>query len=357
MPFPYQRARSFLENTLRQQLPHRLKAAAEEIVSLHLDPRNFPMSVEGNQRVIHNALAEGKNAEEVRRLISFEDTNAIRGVARVMARTHLNRQGIGSVTVHTPRAARTLSPRVLGIFDIFRDFPQEIGSFRAIACAWYELAKCWQGDADPQRCFSRAAVDVLGYLHQLEDETVALIEQGEMPPRALLGMMAGLPDDQIKEAQSWVKVVLGVSSGFRYLHQRYKLDPTILWQCLGAVRTAEDVFDLTRDAQRAVYEFGSALAPSFFADLGAPAFCKPDTHVLDSVSAIRGSSQSQSSAVAYVFQEAAWLASHGVHQVSPRQIDKIMFLGCSGRWYLILSEPLPNAGDTKKAFLRCLASA
>jgi hypothetical protein len=85
------------------------------------------------------------------------------------------------------------------------------------------------------------------------------------------------------------------------------------------------------EVQTNIREYGTALAGSFLADLGSDHFVKIDTHVKDAVAAwlLKDKEKVRNSEAFGMIRDTALK-----HKIAPRSIDKIMYLGGSGRWYL-----------------------
>ncbi|RUO62215.1 hypothetical protein [Pseudidiomarina insulisalsae] len=298
-----------------------LSNAAEFITNSHLDPNNFAMPMtESSASEIRNLLARGSYST-VNDKLKFEPTQTIRGVIRVMVRTHLNRQGVGFVSRNS--ANKTLAKRVLLPFEGEFDYERMIDHNCYIE-SWQRAADTNPADYDE---IDRRAIEGLKNLRGGQRTNAAVAKH-------FLGN------------DNWAKVLTGIYSGLLYLHEHYEFNPDTLWadmnECLGNAQAAKK---LVRNVQSGIHQYGTALAGSFLADLGHPGFVKPDTHVISGVAAMLGKDNvSQEEAVHFVYELAE------KYSVSPRAIDKIFYIGCSGKLYLYDLE-INNSGHFKAKFL------
>lgn len=313
--------------------------AAQRLLDVHLDPRHFAMPVHGladEQALL--AWCRGSAAlDEAHRCLHFEPTRSLTGVVRVLARTHINRQGVGEVT----RAARwkVQSPRVVGLFSA-DDGDAQVRRWRdhrLLVDDWLALAVRWRDAGTPaEQRFEAADIDALEALRRLSPDQAARVTVAQVPGLARRG---------------WGRVVLGLHTGVLYLERRFAFDPVRLWAAVDAATSAGAVAALADEARAAVTEFGPALSASFFADLGSAQFVKGDVHVTDVVGAATGAQPGAEAAVAAV----RTLAAAG--GLLPRQVDKLMYLACSGKFYLAgLKPPKQLADQRKRALMAALRS-
>ena len=313
--FPYPQARLFLIEAVQRWLPSEQREFAERIVDLHLDPENFAMPIKVNKKELVDALSNNKDLDNLRNCITFEDTKDIPGIARVMIRTHLNRQGIGFVT--RGAKSKTLTERVMGVFPVGMN-PEEYLSWQALTARWLDFAEtCRQNGV-------------------LDDDGNPLFDDDELSSLRIISQVGEHEYERIKSNpqihNNWAKLFMGVYSGFKYLEKNYDLDANRIWLHIDeASRTPSGVYTLVKHASKCIHEFGSTLAGSFFADLGAAQFIKDDIHVIDSIAAFSGLSTNQ---VRGEFSFNVMHHSAQVHNVTPRAIDKVMYLAGSGVLYL-----------------------
>jgi hypothetical protein len=119
-----------------------------------------------------------------------------------------------------------------------------------------------------------------------------------------------------------------------------------------ASQSPDSVQKLILEVKTYVREYGQALAGSFLADLGGEQFVKTDTHVKGAVSAFLDTEQVDDRRAFEVIRKAA--EKHGI---TPRAIDKIMYLGGSGKWYLLGFQDGLQQRSTKSEFLERLRRA
>jgi hypothetical protein len=317
------------------------EVAAERLLNVHLNPRHFPMP-------IHDLVSEGLLIEFCRGssdisgasdLLSLEPTRSIKGIARVLARTHMNRQGVSDVTrgAHGPRW-KAQSPRVVNLFEGINtdDDLRQWLDYKTMINAWIALANRNSGDHAPDELrFDGGDIESLMALGDLSAAQARCAQASGVPGVTKMG---------------WARVVLGLYTGLVYLDQRFGLSAARVWARLDAVRTARDVAELSADAQRHITEFGSALAPSFFADLGSEQFVKPDVHVVDVTSARSMShSANHETSIAFVRQLASDVGW------SPRKVDKLIYLACSANFYLAgIKLPKRDKDERKKLLMEAL---
>lgn len=301
------------------QVPGFEERSARRLLDVHLDPPNFPMGLQSNTAeaaLRHHCLGTAPT-EAARNLLVKEETRTIVGIARVMARTHINRQGVGDVTRGITRTQAASSPRVVGLFEGLRTEKdlRPLLDHRVLLDHWLAHANANAGAATPEAArFSPEDIASLRVLREMTPQAMAEATSGTAPRVA---------------KQGWRKVVLGVHSGLKFLEDRYGLDADRVWEAIDGAVTAERVGVMVKEARRGIKEYGAALAGSFYADLGSGNFVKPDVHVVDCSAAASGvRTISEANAVATV---------HRLAQQSglpPRAVDKLMFLGCSRRFFI-----------------------
>ena len=303
---------------IRQLDPGISESAARRILDVHLDPHNFPMPVqsqaaEAGLLALCNGQADLGTAAEI---LDFEPTREIHGIVRVLARTHINRQGVGDVT----RGAqwKSQSPRVMKLFEGLRhvdDFRAWL-DHRVMIDRWLSVAESSSREGAPVDVqFDIRDVESLHALRRLSREQARRLNVSQVPGLAKRG---------------WGRVVLGLHTGVMYLEERFAMSADRIWAAVDSTTTAQEVATLSADARMHVTEFGPALSASFFADLGSEQFIKPDVHVVDVASAALGGAATATPevSVAFVRRVAAEVG------LSPRAVDKLMFLACSQKFYL-----------------------
>jgi len=327
--------RQYALKSIMLSLPSIDKRAAKRLLSIHLEPRHFPMpimDITSAERLIDLCRSE-ENLSVADNFLVFENTRSITGIARVLARTHINRQGVGAVT----RSAQwpVQSPRVVQLFE-FAPSEEDLRSwldFDSMVRAWLQLGLRYRDDtAGADRHFDQGDIDSLKALAKLTSRQAMTLTAKEVPGVTKL---------------AWAKVVLGLYTGLVYLDRRYRFDASNIWHTLDMARTAIEVDALWRDAQKCITEFGPRLAPSFFADLGCPQFVKADTHVSDVTRAalnLNGEIAAQE-CIDFVRHLAAGAGC------PPRGIDKLIYFACSGKFYLAGIKLRKSSADMHKRLL------
>ena len=320
---------------IRQLAPQLDERAARRLLEAHLDPAHFAMPIHDlavEKRLI--AWSQGdEDLPSATEFLRFEETRTIRGIARVMARTHTNRQGVADVT----RAARwrVQSPRVVGVFELAQDNAalQRWTEYTPMLEAFLDLASRNRAPTtDAAAHFAPKAIQNLEALARLTPEEARKLGARDVPGC---------------DGPGWARVVLGLHTGLRYLDERFGFDASRVWSAVEAARHATEVDALARDARRQVTEFGAALSHSFFADLGCASFVKADVHVTDVVGA----------ALKLNGKPAPQLCIDFVRQMAeetgrtPRAIDKLLYFACSGKLYLAGLAPAKAVADAAKAQL------
>jgi hypothetical protein len=307
------------------------RKTAQRLLDIHLHPLHYAMHVHDDaieQQLIDLCQRSG-DLEAADSFLVFEQTRTIRGIVRVLARTHLNRQGVAGVTRGARR--KTLSPRVMGLFDVSDSDVCAWLDYRTLIDAWIDMAERNTGDEkSAESHFSASDVTSLKALARLSADDAKKLRASEVRDITNLG---------------WARVVLGLYTGLVYLHERYGFDADKVWARLDSVNSPEEVSKLSLDAQQNITEFGKALAPSFFADLGSGNFVKPDVHVRDVAAAICGHSVDADEAVQFVRQLAART------EWAPRKVDKLLYFACIGKLYLAGLEPEKATATARKTAL------
>jgi len=268
--------------------------------------------------------------------MEFEPTRSIQGIFRVMVRTHLNRNGIGFVSRSEGdlrnSKGKTLSPRVLGPFDDNCN-PVQLSEWSALLDAWLLYAdRCPYpqlfNNEDPRSIEKLKSIDPKVYYNAKEWKNKYDIHN------------------------NWANLALGVYDGLNYLNQFYEFDPHRLWSRIdSASQSYEGVDKLIEEVETNIRGYGSTLAGSFLADLGSAQFIKTDAHVMDSVAELLKVRSVTKQTAFSVVRELAHR-----HTLSPRAMDKMMYLGCSGNWYLVGREHKGQQA-AKKEFLNILGTA
>lgn len=320
---------------IRRLAPQLDERAAQRLLEAHLDPAHFAMPIH-DAAVETQLIAWSQGNEDLSvatGFLRFEDTRTIRGIARVMARTHTNRQGVANVT----RGARwkVQSPRVVGVFETAPDDAalHRWTHYTPLLEAFLELASHNSApSSDAEAYFAPEDIRKLEALAQLT------------PAQA---RKLGARDVAGGDKPGWARVVLGLYTGLCYLDERFGFDASRVWSALEAARHTTEVDALWKDARRQVTEFGPALASSFFADLGCASFVKADVHVTDVVGAAvkRDEQLTPQRCIDFVRLMAEETGR------TPRAIDKLMYFACSGKFYLAGLAPAKHEADTAKAQL------
>jgi len=134
-----------------------------------------------------------------------------------------------------------------------------------------------------------------------------------------------------------------------HLRNLYELDAAKFTATLDSASEKIDTVNaLVRCASRTgrgkIFQYGQALAGSFFADIGRAQFVKSDVHVVEMAAATLGlSSIPDAKALALVQQ---CVARTGM---MPRAVDKLMYLAGSSNFYLY-GERLPDSENVKLNF-------
>lgn len=303
-----------------------ISSSVDFLVDLHLNSNHYAMPVISKDLNWYIQKLEQHDYDAISDSLVFEQTKTMRGIIRVMVRTHLNRQGVGLIVRGSQN--KTLTPRVLAAFDDEFEYESLFSSDGFIAL-WQNMLEKRPELYDEIDRKSLCALSGLG-------------EEVLLSSRLLQG--CGLHNN-------WAKVLTGVYSGIRYLKQEYDFMPVKLWQeiddCAGNYNNAEK---LVKKFRGNVHQYGIALAGSFLADLGSKDFVKSDTHVLDCAAIILNREKvSDHEAVNLVYAISDNL------KIPPRMVDKVFFLGCSGYFYLT-GFKANHTRELKQNFLRKIAS-
>lgn len=314
--------------------------AAKRLLTVHLEPAHFAMPIH-DPAVEARLMAWCRGDEDIAAASAFlrlEDTRTMTGISRVMARTHINRQGVANVR----QGARwpVQSPRVVDLFDLAPDEEslRRWTDYHSLIESWLALARRYEAaDIGEDRRFRPSDIQCLEKL-----ATLSVAQARSLTARQAAQLCGNI---------GWARVVLGFFTGLLYLENRFEFRADKVWEAIDNARTAAQVDALSRDAQRQVREFGPRLAPSFFADLGGANFVKADTHVTDVVSAalkLPGDAGAQES-IDFVRELSQSIGC------TPRALDKLMYLACSGKFYLAGVElSKAQAGARKRQLLDIL---
>ncbi len=322
----YQVARDYLTQSVEAELI-RLgyrDGLGQILVELHLDERFYKMPVQIDLAAQHAVLAQqhppGELIERLAHAVEFEDLTDFGGILRVFARTLLNRAGISDILrgQAAPDAGlrRHIIPRVSRVLDAMTAAldHQDLTNYDTLL-AVIEAAAMTHVDQDgPQ-----------GFLAQDLSTIEALRREGVGTTAQAVGDVA-----QLCGLQGWVKWTRGLYSGIRWLSEVSEMD---LERFRATVQASIDGAEggplgLGGDLAGSVQEMGLALAMSFFGDLGNPQFAKPDRHVVRALRAYDGARLSARQAF-----ERLVLHSNQAG-VSPRELDKVLYLAGSGNFYL-----------------------
>ena len=154
---------------------------------------------------------------------------------------------------------------------------------------------------------------------------------------------------------NWAKVFRGVHSGLLHLRNLYEFDAEKFMATLDtAGENIAEVSALVQSASRAgrgkIFQYGQALAGSFFADIGRGQFVKPDVHVVEIAAATLGCTAISAEQAVCVVQQSALHAG-----VVPRAVDKLMYLAGSSNFYLYGGR-LREAEPVKRRFRLWIAN-
>jgi len=295
----------------------------------------MPIAVNSSEML--SSITRGEHSEGLRRHIQFEKTAQIQGVCRVMVRTHLNRQGVGSLTNRSSN--KTLSPPVLNIFQ--DDFDPKKYT------VWSNLIESWLIEAKKNltlrnQAFKPEDIDALEELHSHNYEYVSN------------------SDNEMPNVKSWRKISTGVYTGIRHLSSKYALNPEAINNAPreAAQNGLNGINRLIYETSSAIDQFGIPLASSFWADLGSPGsekFVKADVHVTDSVKCFYGDlCPGGAELLQFSFDKVCESSSE---LASARAVDKLLYFCGSTKLYFLEGIPTNkefSAGSRKDEFLALL---
>ena len=333
--FPFKEAKQLLINLTREGLPSNLKNKAELILNLHLDEETFPMSdmSEEDQKGLCELIENGASLEEVKSKLTFEKTRTPEGIFRVMVRTHLNRSGIGNISEGISAKRKTQSPRVLNYTNTIR-FAD--ASEQEIILGWYEFALINRDLEKPALYYNDSAIKALESLLEKVNKDGTISSKGITSSKLQkeLGINLG-----------WCRIVLGIITGIKYLRANNWVE--LQRKSFADTLSYNDIDKMIKDCSKNVCEYGYALGGSFFGDLGSPYFVKDDVHVRDGINALFENLSSSEKRVEVLINSAQNIG------VKPRVLDKILYFGGSGNYYLI-GQKLSNSRSIKTKFIEGL---
>jgi len=341
--FPVAEVRAKVVSLLEENLPPVLQHRAQAILNLHMHPSNFVMTCMTQEECHHliHLLESNSCEEDVQRAIKFENVATLAGRLRVLVRTHLNRSGINHIS--QGYWEKTLSPRILNFTDSLSLDVDLAAIQNTLPVRWLEFAQMHQDGTDKSRYHDARALRTLGTLCSRQDELFRFIETSPGKPSApKLVQKFGTSNIDL----GWCRIMLGVMSGLKFLKETHTDVLRIISRDTLAYK---EIHQLTKDCQNNISEYGYALAASFLADMGSAFFVKDDTHVRDCMSALYPGMRTAESRVERVIHEANLIG------LTPRALDKLMYLPCSGNLYL-LGLKLQNAPQMKASLLRYLAT-
>ena len=294
------------------------------LVDLHLDDRFYVMPISVDLHVQQHVLRDAGHADDLvtalGAAVRFEDTTTFGGVLRVFARTLLNRAGVADMGRGEPQADATMRhhvvPRVNRILSALES-EQQIQRL----VEYDSLLELMELTAlQYLQCDGPQGIDA-GDLRAIQALREAGVASTHAPIREIR---------QICGLQGWAKWVRGLHSGINCLSATCGLDIESFREMVQHAidNGANGPLALGLQYENAVQEMGLALALSFFGDLGYKQFAKPDRHVIDALEAYEGTTFS----AARAFSRVQWHAS--VAGVTPRCLDKVLFLAGSGNFYL-----------------------
>lgn len=322
----YVRAHTYLSNSLGAWLrAHGHDASlAETIIQLHLRHDAYIMPIQVDLAA-QRALVSGQQAttdmsSDLLRCVEFEVLTNFTGVFRVFARTLLNRSGVADLVSRGggdrgDDLLRHVSPRVAAVLDSL-GATQEMRN----ACNYDTLLALVEGvavaklGANAERGFEDVDVVAIRRLRQAGAES---LDENVID----LGRRVG--------SYGWARWIRGLHSGLNYFHRAFDFDNDRFWHAVHAAEAIDSgPLRLANELQANVQEMGLALALSFYGDLGRPEFAKPDKHVTDALAALVGERVSSRKGLA--------LLQHHAREarVSPRCLDKVLYLAGSGKFYL-----------------------
>ncbi len=335
--FPFKEAKQLLIELTREGLPHNLKNSTELIVNLHLDEETFPMinMSEEDQKGLCELIENGASLKEVKSKLTFEKTKTPEGIFRVMVRTHLNKTGSGQVSMGVPAKRKTLSPRILNYTDTVDVLK---ATETDIIIGWLKFASENRDSNKPEVYYDDRAINALeALLEKLKRDGTILSK----------GVSANTLERELNADRGWCGIVLGIITGLNYLRSENWIE--LRDKSFKNDLTYMQIDSMIKDCQDKICGYGYALSGSFFGDLGSPYFVKDDVHVKDGVNALYGGLNSEETRVKALINSAQNIG------IKPRVLDKILYLGGSGNFYLI-GQKLNNSRSIKTKFIEGLKS-
>ena len=333
----FQALRDKLVELASHQLPGNFRPHAEQIIDLHLrdDTLSMPNMNQSKLESIKNLILDGASISDLLENLVLEESSTKRGMFRVMLRTHLNRAGINDVSMGGDN--KTLSPRVLEPFESL-DFDSSIRDLSAqitVLEKFEQYASAHRAVPDDARRFSESAYS-----------SVVCITNFARAENDLLRYSSAR--SLVKDSGcslNWARFLLGVLTGLMFLQQAN-------WSPYNDANDSEldaaKIIELISICQSSIAEYGTALAGSFYADLGGGRFVKDDTHVRMCVEALGIVNRGPEQRVAWVIEEADRLG------VAPRILDKIFYTAGSGKLNLVGVE-FENPRAAKREFIDFLS--
>jgi hypothetical protein len=333
--FPFPEAKQLLINLTRDGLPSDLKNSADLLVNLHLDEGTFPMSdmSDDDQKDLYKLIENGASTEEVKSKLTLENTGTPEGIFRVMVRTHLNKTGAGQVSMGVPAKRKTRSPRVLNYTDTVN---VSKATETDIIIGWLKFALENRDSNKPELYYDDRAINALeALLYKLKRDGTILSKW----------VSANTLERELNADRGWCGIVLGIITGLNYLRSENWIE--LRDKSFKNDLTYMQIDSMIKDCQDKICGYGYALSGSFFGDLGSPYFVKDDVHVRDGINALFENLSSSEKRVEVLIKSAQNIG------VKPRVLDKILYLGGSGNYYLI-GQKLNNSRSIKMKFIEGL---
>lgn len=343
--FPYKRFKDHLVDRFALRLrDFGLAHRTEELIDLHLDDdmQAMPIITHDVQERLFAALHSGEPMASIKPKIPLEDASTHKGMFRVLVRTRMNSSGINNVSRGNSDGGKTLSPRILNFtetLDLDHQYtPEELVS------EWLKYAKSVAVNATAGAEYEDRDIAALGRLkYALDqkncDEDIRLrLSPYKLNERFNSGK-------EINGFYGWVAIVATVATGLRFLQgNRWR----IYAEATQNPRLDHDhVNALINTVKRRVLGFQYALAGSYLADMGGVRFVKDDTHVRAFGVASDPALRDARARVQFVFTQAEKCG------VSPRALDKLMYMAGSGHMPLI-GLKFKDGTRIKKEMLCCL---
>lgn len=309
--------KSALIDISKKYLPDEFIDSSEMLVDMHLSLDTLSMPNMGSEQItkVQHLLLDGADLAEVKGALDLEDGSNPNGMFRVLARTHLNRSGMNDISMGSQN--KTLSPRILEpASEINLDFSiKELEAQKHILGAFNKMAFDSVKHNDISRRCDEDSRRSLDNIYKFVDAGNDL----------LTFRSAHVLSKQVDCQLNWARIILGLISGLNFLQSKN-------WACFQEASedqlNAENVLHLIKTCKEQVVEFGTALAGSFYADLGGARFVKDDTHVRQCAEAC-GLNLSVNQRVEWVINEADRMG------VPPRILDKIFYTAGSGKFNLV----------------------